>query len=286
MALHVASGKVREIYAVDLHSLLIVATDRISAYDVVLPDPIPDKGKILTGLTVHWLEVLGVPSHFLTTDLDGVDLEGVPDLDLVGRSMLVRRAEVIPIECVVRGYLYGSAWREYAQGGGPATEHLPKGLVLADPLPEPVFTPSSKAAHGHDQNLTEAEARKTVGDDLYETMRERSISTYRIAAEHAAERGLLLADTKFEFGFADDELLLVDEVLTPDSSRYWPAEAWQPQIDVPSFDKQYVRAWLDQIGWDRKPPGPSLPSEVVAETRIRYVEAYRRICGREFEARP
>ena len=271
VALHVASGKIREIYALDPRSLLMVATDRISAYDVVLPDPIPDKGKILTGLTVHWLEVLGVPSHFLTTDLDGLDLEGVPDVDLVGRSMVVRRAEVIPIECVVRGYLYGSAWREYAQGGGPATEHLPKGLVFADRLPEPVFTPSSKAAHGHDQNLREAEARRAVGNDLYETLRDRSISTYLTASQYAAERGLLLADTKFEFGFAEDQLLLIDEVLTPDSSRYWPAEAWQPQREVPSFDKQYVRTWLDRVGWDRTPPGPSLPGEVIAQTRIRYM---------------
>ncbi|MFO7549153.1 MAG: phosphoribosylaminoimidazolesuccinocarboxamide synthase [Acidimicrobiia bacterium] len=279
---HVASGKVREIYAVDGDRLLFVATDRISAYDVVLPDPIPDKGKVLTGLSLFWLDLLGVPNHLVTADLAGI----VDDADrpgLAGRAMVVRRAEVVPVECVVRGYLYGSAWREYRSGGGPATEHLPPGLRMGDLLPEPVFTPATKAATGHDENLTEEAARAAIGDELYLELRRRSIDVYRRAAEHATGRGVILADTKLEFGFAGDELLLVDEVLTPDSSRYWPATGWAPGDAVPSFDKQYVRDWLDSTGWDHNPPAPRLPAEVVTGTRDRYVEAYELVTGSSFD---
>ncbi|MGH9051880.1 MAG: phosphoribosylaminoimidazolesuccinocarboxamide synthase [Acidimicrobiia bacterium] len=281
--LHLGSGKVREIYEVDDHRLLIVATDRISAYDRVLPDPIPDKGRVLTGLSLHWFRWLGVPHHLISTDLRDVAPGDEERGRLTGRAMVVRRAEVVPVECVVRGYLYGSAWAEYRDGGGPSTEHLPTGLVMAERLPEPIFTPATKAKSGHDQNLTEAEARELVGDDLYEELRGRSTGLYRRAADYAHQRGVILADTKFEFGFADRELLLIDEVLTPDSSRYWPADGWRPGEPPPSFDKQYVRAWLDRSGWDRESPPPELPPEVIEGTRARYVEAYERLTGRSFD---
>jgi phosphoribosylaminoimidazole-succinocarboxamide synthase len=281
--LHLGSGKVREIYEVDELRLLIVATDRISAYDRVLPNPIPDKGKVLTGLSPHWFRWLGVPHHLLSTDLGDLELAEEDRRRLTGRAMVVRRAEVVPVECVVRGYLYGSAWAEYQDGGGPSTEHLPAGLVRADRLPEPIFTPATKAAFGHDQNLAEAEARELIGAHLYEELRRRSTGLYRRAADYAHQRGVILADTKFEFGFADGELLLIDEVLTPDSSRYWPADGWRPGEAPPSFDKQYVRDWLDGSGWDRESPPPELPPEVIEGTRDRYVEAYERLTGRSFD---
>jgi len=281
---HVASGKVREIYRVDEEHLLLVATDRISAYDVVLEPTIPDKGRVLTGLSLHWLDVLGVPNHLVSADPgDVTGLDDAERRDLAGRMMLVRRAEVIPMECVVRGYLYGSSWREYAAGGGPTTEHLPPGLEQASELPEPIFTPATKAESGHDENLTEAEARDLVGDAVYEELRRRSLAIYGTAREYAAERGIILADTKFEFGTVDGELLLIDEVLTPDSSRYWPAEAWAPGRVMPSFDKQPVRDWLDARAWDRHPPAPPLTRDVVADTRRRYVEVYERLTGEEFD---
>jgi phosphoribosylaminoimidazole-succinocarboxamide synthase len=281
---HVGSGKVREIYRIDDERLLFVASDRISAYDVILDDPIPDKGRVLTGLSLHWFEYLDIPHHMLTVDLSAV--AGITDeqrSELAGRAMVVRRAEVIPVECVVRGYLYGSSWREYRDGGGPTTEHLPAGLQMADQLPEPIFTPATKAESGHDENLTEAQARAQLGDTEYEELRSRSIDIYLRASAYAAQRGVILADTKFEFGYAGDELLLIDEVLTADSSRYWPADQWKPGRPVPSFDKQYVRDWLDSTGWDHSPPAPRLPDEVIAGTRARYVEAYERIAGRSFD---
>ncbi len=274
------SGKVRDLYALDQDRLLLVASDRISAYDVVLPDPIPDKGKVLTGLSLFFFDLLDTPNHLLDTDLSGLD---VPR-EWQGRAMVVKRAEVVPMECVVRGYLYGSSWREYRSGGGPTTEHLPDGLQMADRLPEPIFTPATKATVGHDENLDEAGARRLVGDDTYDELRRRSIDIYLTAAEHAANCGVILADTKFEFGRVDGEIILIDEVLTPDSSRYWPADQWNPGSDVPSFDKQYVRDWLDQSGWDQKPPAPVLSSEVIDGTRSRYVEAYERITGEPFTA--
>jgi phosphoribosylaminoimidazole-succinocarboxamide synthase len=280
---HVASGKVREIYEVDADHLLFVATDRISAYDVILPTAIPDKGRVLTGVSLFFFDLLDTPHHMVTTDLDGLGLTAAEAADLRGRAMVVARADVLPIECVVRGYLYGSAWREYEAGGGPSTEDLPAGLRQADRLPAPVFTPATKAASGHDENLTESEARSIVGDAVYTEVRDRSIAIYERAAAHAAQRGVILADTKFEFGFVDSNLTLVDEVLTPDSSRWWPADAWTPGGPVPSFDKQYVRDWLDSTGWDHRPPAPALPDPVVSGTRDRYVEAYERITGNSFD---
>jgi phosphoribosylaminoimidazole-succinocarboxamide synthase len=281
---HIGSGKVREIYEIDAERLLFVATDRISAYDVILGEPISDKGRVLTGLSLHFFDYLETPNHLLTTDL--ADVPGLSDqevADLNGRAMVVRRAEVIPVECVVRGYLYGSSWREYREGGGPTTEHLPPGLRLADRLPEPIFTPATKASTGHDENITESRTREMVGDALYEELRKRSMDIYLRASEYAARRGVILADTKFEFGFSGGDLLLIDEVLTPDSSRYWPADQWSPGHDVPSFDKQFVRDWLDSTGWDRTPPAPPLPAHIVEGTRSRYVEAYDRITGKRFD---
>jgi phosphoribosylaminoimidazole-succinocarboxamide synthase len=281
---HVGSGKVREIYRIDDDRLLFVASDRISAYDVVLGDLIPDKGRVLTGLSLHWFEYLETPHHLISMDLEAVPgITAGQRADLAGRAMIVRKAEVIPVECVVRGYLYGSSWREYRDGGGPTTEHLPAGLRMADQLPVPIFTPATKAASGHDENLTEAEARTELGDELYGELRRRSIDLYLRASGYAAARGVILADTKFEFGYAGNELLLIDEVLTADSSRYWPADEWEPGLPVPSFDKQYVRDWLDSTGWDHSPPPPRLPTEVIAGTRARYVEAYERIAGRSFD---
>ena len=281
---HIASGKVREIYEVDGEHLLFVATDRISAYDVILNQLIPDKGRVLAGLSLHFFHLLETPNHLVSTDLSGVGGLGEDELDdMTGRAMVVRKAEVIPVECVVRGYLYGSSWREYRDGGGPTTEHLPPGLKLADRLPEPIFTPATKATTGHDENITESETRSLVGDDLYEELRKRSVDIYLRASEHAAEKGVILADTKFEFGFAGDELLLIDEVLTPDSSRYWPADEWVSGQDVPSFDKQYVREWLDTTDWNHSPPPPDLPDNIVKGTRSRYVEAYERITGAHFD---
>jgi len=282
---HIASGKVREIYEIDPDHLLFVATDRISAYDVILNQAIPDKGRVLTGLSLHFFDLLDTPNHLVSTDLSQVDgLTEDQRAELAGRAMVVRRAEVVPVECVVRGYLYGSSWREYRDGGGPTTEHLPDGLRQADKLDEPIFTPATKATTGHDENITEGQTREILGDDLYEELRTRSIDIYTRANEYAAEKGVILADTKFEFGHANGELLLIDEVLTPDSSRYWPTDAYEPGGEIPSFDKQYVRDWLETQPWDKSPPPPDLPEEIVTGTRERYVEAYERITGESFDA--
>jgi phosphoribosylaminoimidazole-succinocarboxamide synthase len=284
----IASGKVREIFEIDPGHLLFVATDRISAYDVILNQTIPEKGKVLTALSLHFFDLLDTPNHLVTTDLTGID--GLTDeqrADLEGRSMVVRRAEVIPVECVVRGYLYGSSWREYRDGGGPTTEHLPSGLRLADKLEKPIFTPATKAVSGHDENLTEYQTRALLGDDLFDELQRRSLDIYTRANEYAARKGVILADTKFEFGHANGELLLIDEVLTPDSSRYWPADRYEPGREIPSFDKQYVREWLDgQPWWDKSPPAPDLPDDIVEGTRARYIEAYERITGDSFDDYP
>lgn len=260
--------------------LLMVASDRISAFDVVLGQPIPDKGRVLTALSEFWFDSISTPHHFLSTSLEDVSsLSDEQRHAFDGRTMIVRRADVIPVECVVRGYLYGSAWEEYRDGGGPTTEHLGPGLVMADLLEEPIFTPATKAESGHDENLTEQGARSILGDDLYELLRTRSIELYMMARAHAGHRGVLLADTKFEFGYIDGEVALIDEVLTPDSSRYWPADQYVPGAPIRSFDKQYVRDWLMTTDWDKTFPAPTLPATVVAGTRARYLEVYELITG-------
>lgn len=279
---HIASGKVREIYEIDSDRLLFVATDRISAYDVIMTGPIPDKGKVLTQLSAYFFDLLGVPNHMESMSVEGIDV-GIDPAWLAGRSMIVRRAEMLPIECVARGYLYGSSWREYAAGGGPSTEHLPAGLVRGSKLDQPIFTPATKAESGHDENLTETDARRLVGDSTYEQLRSVTLSIYEHAAAHVEERGLIIADTKLEFGLIDGQVTLCDEALTPDSSRYWPADAYEPGSVMPSYDKQYLRDWLDSTGWDHTPPPPTLTDEVVANTRSRYVEAYEIITGRMFD---
>jgi phosphoribosylaminoimidazole-succinocarboxamide synthase len=274
-----SSGKVREIYQLD-GDLLMVASDRISAYDVVMPNPIPDKGRVLTQMSIFWFELTAeiVPNHFLSAE--------VPE-EVAGRAMRVRRLEMYPVECVVRGYLSGSGWREYRDSGSVCGIELPRGLRESDRLPAPIFTPATKAEAGdHDENIDFERAAAIIGSSaLMEELRRVSIELYRRAADHAAERGIILADTKLEFGSsAGAEIVLGDEAFTPDSSRFWPAAEYEPGRPQPSFDKQYLRDWLDQIGWDHTPPPPQLPDEVVENTRAKYLEAYERITGRNLEA--
>lgn len=282
--LAVSRGKVRDIYDLG-DQLLLVASDRISAFDYVLPTGIPDKGRILTELTAFWLEFLEAPHHLLSTNLDDVQLPlGTDDDQLWGRSMLVRKAEVLPVECVARGYLAGSGWNEYKSTGKVCGIELPTGLRESDQLPEPVFTPATKAERGqHDENISFERVRETVGEERAELLREMTLDLYDKAARHAKSKGVIIADTKFEFGVVNEQVILIDEVLTPDSSRFWPADKYEPGRSQPSFDKQYVRDWLLQSGWDRNSPPPPLPDDVVAKTREKYVEALERITGREFE---
>ena len=284
-------GKVRDMYEVGEH-LLMVATDRISAYDVVLGSAVPDKGRVLTQLSAFWFGRTGqlVGNHMISTDPGEYpeSLRAHADL-LAGRSMLVRRTKPIPIECVARGYLSGSGWKEYQRGGCVCGVQLPPGLRESDRLPEPIFTPATKAETGHDVNISEAEAGRLVGPDLVARLRALTLALYAHGAAHAAAQGIIVADTKFEFGIVGgqggrDEVLLIDEVLTPDSSRFWPAERYEAGGPQPSFDKQYVRDYLDRIEWDRKPPAPALPDDVVDNTRLKYVEAYRLLAGRDLDA--
>ncbi|HSM12647.1 MAG TPA: phosphoribosylaminoimidazolesuccinocarboxamide synthase [Thermoanaerobaculia bacterium] len=278
-------GKVRDVY--DLGDrLLIVATDRLSAYDHVLRPAIPGKGRILTQLTNFWFgELAGlVPHHLIATEIEEFPAELRAHADLLaGRSVLARKAEVVPFECVVRGYLAGSGFREYREGGAVCGVELPPGLVRASRLPEPIFTPATKAESGHDENVSFETMASEVGLDVATRLRDLTLALYSEGARRAEEHGLLLADTKLEFGWIDDELTLIDEVLTPDSSRYWEAEAWLPGTEPVSFDKQFVRNWLDASGWDRESPPPELPPEVVAGTRQRYAEAFHRLTGRTIE---
>lgn len=272
-----SSGKVREIYEWE-DDLLMVASDRISTYDVVMPNPIPDKGKVLNRMSVFWFGLTGdiVPNHFISED--------VPE-DVAERAMRVKRLEMYPVECIVRGYLTGSGWKEYKEAGAVCGIELPAGLVESDKLPEPIFTPSTKAEIGdHDENVSFDRAAEIIGDRaLLEELSRVSIEVYKRGAEQAAEHGILLADTKFEFGRdAGAEVVLGDEVLTPDSSRFWPADSWEPGKTPPSFDKQYVRDWATAQGWDKKPPAPELPADVVEQTRGKYVEAFERITGTSF----
>jgi phosphoribosylaminoimidazole-succinocarboxamide synthase len=278
-----ARGKVRDIFEAGA-DLMMVATDRISAYDVVLPQPIPGKGQVLTGMSLHWFELTQglVANHLITADVTAFPAPFTGDTTLAGRAMLVRRAKVVPIECVARGYLSGSGWKEYRAAGRVCGIELPEGLVESDRLPEPIFTPATKEATGHDLNISLAEMAERVGQGLAERLKELTLSLYEFAAAHALERGIVLADTKFEFGFADGELILIDEVLTPDSSRFWPADLYSPGGPQPSFDKQFVRDWLDASGWDHEPPPPDLPADVIEQTAGRYREAYERITGEAF----
>ena len=292
---HLAAGKVRDLYAAG-DELLLVASDRISTYDVVHPTPIPDKGRILTGVSAFWFDRLTdvTPHHLVSARtpeaLAGLDVAGAGlDADwLAGRMMRCRRTRVVPFECVVRGHLAGSGWVDYRSTGSVCGIPLPSGLREADALPEPVFTPATKAAHGeHDENVSFAAMVEALGAPLAVELRRRALAVFAAGAAHAASVGLILADTKLEFGLIDDgvggeELLLIDEVLTPDSSRYWPADRWAPGGSPPSFDKQYVRDHVSAAGWDRRPPAPALPDAVVYATRERYLEAYERVTGQPF----
>jgi phosphoribosylaminoimidazole-succinocarboxamide synthase len=277
-------GKVRDIFDLG-DSLLLVATDRISAFDYVLGSGIPDKGKVLTQLSAFWFEKTGsiVPNHLLTMDVREYpgEMRRAADI-LAGRSMIVRKTNPLPIECVARGYLSGSGWKEYRTNGAVCGITLPAGLRESDRLPEPIFTPATKATTGHDINISEADASKLVGAALIQRLRDLTLELYSFGAAHAESRGIILADTKFEFGLTDNnELILIDEALTPDSSRYWPRDEYTPGGPQPSFDKQYVRDYLEQIHWNKQPPVPSLPDDVVTRTRQKYVEAYRRLTGKE-----
>jgi len=282
-------GKVRDIYEVDQDHLLIVATDRISAFDCILPNEIPRKGEVLTRLSQFWFErSAGLVENHLVT----IDVEQFPDAlrrrlsadslaRLDGRSMLARRADVVPFECVVRGYLAGSGWKEYQQSGTVCGQPLPSGLVESSPLPTPIFTPATKAETGHDINVPIATMAAALGESLTTELERISLALYRDAVAHAASRGIIIADTKFEFGLRDGRIILIDEVLTPDSSRFWPADKYTPGRSQLSFDKQFVRDYLETLDWDKQPPAPSLPADVVAATSARYIEAYRLLTGKE-----
>ena len=284
---HVLTGKVRDIYDAGDDRLLIVTSDRISAFDVVMDEPIADKGRVLTAISAFWFDELAnvAPNHLLSTDL--ADLPpGAQDPGLAGRVMLVRRAEMLPLECIVRGYLTGSAWKEYQRTATMHGEMLPEGLSESEKLREPVFTPSTKADEGHDLNISMSEAVDLVGAELAGQARAICLELYQRGAALAAERGIIIADTKFELGLVDGELVIADEVLTPDSSRFWPADEWALGATPPSFDKQPLRDYLDSLDWDKQPPPPALPDDVVASSSARYIEAYERITRRSFSHWP
>jgi phosphoribosylaminoimidazole-succinocarboxamide synthase len=282
----IASGKIREIFDLEDGRLLFVASDRISAFDVVMRQGIPDKGAVLTGMTVFWLNLLEdiAPNHLLGGDEAALPEDVAATPGLASRSLVVRKLAMLPVEFVVRGYLVGSGWKDYQRTGSVSGVALPAGLQEASRLPQPIFTPSTKATVGHDENITEEQAAELADPQLLKTAREYAIECYSKAASYAEGRGIILADTKFEFGVNEaGEVVLADEVLTPDSSRFWPAESWAPGSNPPSYDKQYVRDWLDAQGWDHSPPPPDLPRDVVAGTRVRYVEAYEQLTGKAFD---
>lgn len=282
-----ASGKVRDIYRVDNERLLFVATDRISAFDYVLASGIPQKGRVLTQLSLFWFDFLKsiVSNHLITADVSQYPPNVQPRApQLQGRSMLVMKAEMVAIECVARGYLSGSGWKEYQKNGAVCGIQLPSGLKESDKLPEPIFTPAIKATSGHDENIPFEEMVKRIGPEMANKLRDLTLNIYKTAADYAASRGIIIADTKFEFGTTPKGIVLADEVLTPDSSRFWPADKYQPGQAQDSYDKQYVRDYLEQIRWDKKPPAPGLPAEVAAKTSEKYVEAYRLLTGRDLPA--
>jgi phosphoribosylaminoimidazole-succinocarboxamide synthase len=276
-------GKVRDVYAID-GKLLIVATDRISAFDYILASGIPQKGRVLTQLSIFWFDFLRevVPNHFLTADVSQYPAPLPAHADqLTGRSMLVKRARMVDIECVARGYISGSGWKEYQQHGTVCGIELPKGLRESDRLPEPIFTPATKAQSGHDENVSFDTVVNLIGEDLAKRLRDLTLEIYHRAAEYALTRGIIIADTKFEFGFVDDQLILGDEVLTPDSSRFWPADQYKPGGAQFSYDKQFVRDYLESIRWNKQPPAPGLPDEVAAKTSEKYQQAYRELTGKD-----
>jgi phosphoribosylaminoimidazole-succinocarboxamide synthase len=278
-------GKVRDVYEVD-ENLLLVATDRLSAFDVVMPTGIPDKGKVLTQLSIHWFATTRhiIPNHLLTAEVSEYPTYLEPYHDQLRlRSMLVRSAQPLPFECVVRGYLYGSGWKEYQQNGSVCGISLPKGLSQAEKFPEPLFTPATKAESGHDINVSLDVVANKLGTEMANRLKELSIQLYTFGAAEAESKGIIIADTKFEFGLDGEELLLIDEILTPDSSRFWPADGYQPGRSQPSYDKQFVRDYLEGLDWDKTPPGPALPDDVVAGTRDRYRQAYQRITMKTLE---
>jgi len=276
------SGKVRDIYDLG-DQLFLVSTDRISAFDWVLPNGIPNKGQVLNQLSAFWFGILGEPNHLISADIDAMPLPSGVDKEMLrGRTSLVRKTRVVPIECVVRGYISGSAWKEYRQTGTVCGIKLPPGLRESERLQEPIFTPATKAETGHDENISFDQMVKIVGEETALELRERSIQIFKRGAAYALERGIIIADTKFEFGWWQDQLLLIDEVLTPDSSRFWPADCYEPGKPQPSFDKQFVRDWLEGAKWDKNSPPPSLPEEIISKTREKYIEAYERLTGRHF----
>jgi phosphoribosylaminoimidazole-succinocarboxamide synthase len=280
----VRRGKVRDVY--DLGDrLLLVATDRISAFDWVMPTGIPDKGRILTQLSAFWFDLLRVPSHLISLDLGTIKLPagGTPLAQLAGRSTIVRKCEVVPIECVVRGYLEGSGWKEYQKSGTVCGLKLAEGLKQCSKIAEPIYTPATKEESGHDINISFEQMVEIVGEKTATELRAKTLDIYRRAAEHALGRGIIIADTKFEFGWHEGQLILIDEVLTPDSSRFWPADQYQPGKSQPSFDKQFLREWLETTAWDKNSPPPALPEEVVSRTRAKYIEAYEKLTGRKFQ---
>jgi len=279
-------GKVRDIYEAG-DDLLLVASDRVSVFDVVLPTQIPGKGQVLTGLTMFWLDKTKqvIDNHLITADYREFPEPFKNNEELVGRAMLVERAKVVPVECVARGYITGSGWKEYQQKQSVCGVQLPAGLVESQKLPEPIFTPTTKADEGHDMPLTFEETVELIGEGLAQKLKEVTLSLYATGAAYALERGIILADTKFEFGFAPDgELILIDEVLTPDSSRFWPADVYEAGHGQPSYDKQYVRDWADSLVWDHEPPGPEIPADIVENTAAKYHEAYEKITGEPFSA--
>jgi phosphoribosylaminoimidazole-succinocarboxamide synthase len=277
-------GKVRDVYEVG-DGLLIVATDRLSAFDVILPTPIPDKGRVLTQLSLFWFDKLAdiVPNHVISSKGFVGGLAPYASA-LEGRAMLVQRTEPVPIECVVRGYISGSGWKDYQRTSSICGISLPKGLRESDPLPEPIFTPSTKADTGHDENISFDQAVARIGGRIAAKLRDTSLAIYRRAVEHASSRGIIIADTKFEFGLVGERVIWIDEALTPDSSRFWPADQYAPGKAQPSFDKQFVRDYLERIGWNKQPPAPALPAEVVAATRAKYRDAYQRITGQALDS--
>jgi len=280
---HIYSGKVRDVYDAGDGLLLMVASDRISAFDRVFAEPVPDKGRVLTAMTAFWADELAdvSPSHLVATDPAVFPAGAMEIPDVAGRAMLVRKADMLPLECIVRGYLAGSGWKEYQKSQTVCGIKLPPGLKESSELPEPIFTPATKAETGHDENISFAEAAKIVGDDIAGQARAASLRIYNSARDYARQRGIIIADTKFEFGLDNGKLILIDEVLTPDSSRFWPADQYQPGKGQPSFDKQFVRDYLETLEWNKTPPGPVLPPEVVAKTSATYLEAYERLTGKK-----